>query len=237
MIKKNIALLNITISLVFVFSFILVRSYKVAEVKRRPDILPLIRNKTNVIKVKTEQTVPNVKEGSTFYNDIEGSEENVSDIKISKTVEIKENYNEELKSKSDLNNIIGENIDISDNNVELDKNIKNVTINNEENGSLEQIAADGKEEVSSQYDAFYKVQLIALKDKQQAELYADSIRKIYKDMLTSLNVYLLDVNLGEKGILYRVRIGYFKDKKTAEEFCEKFSKKNTNFSKTCIVVK
>lgn len=237
MIKKNIILLNVTISIVFIFSFILVRSYRVAEVKKKPDILPLIKNKTNVIKIKTEQIVLDAKETSTFYNDIEGSEENISDIKTSKTIEIKENYDEELESKSRLNNIIAENTDIDKNNVELDKNIKNITINSGENESLKQTVTSNGEEAGNRYDNFYKVQLIALKDRQQAELYADSIKKIYKDILTNLNVYLLSVNLEEKGVLYRVRIGYFKDKKTAEKFCEDFFKKDINFSKTCIVVK
>lgn len=236
MTKKNIILLNVTISLVFIFSFILVRSYRVAEVKRKPDILPLIKNKTNVIKIKTEQIVPDAKETSTFYNDIEGSEENISDIKTSETIEIKGNYDKELESKSKLNNIIVENDDIDKNSVELDENIKNITINSRENEIPKQTTTN-KEETNNKYDAFYKVQLIALKDRQQAELYVDNIKKIYKDMLTNLNVYLLSVNLEEKGILYRVRIGYFKDKKIAEKFCEDFSKKDINFSKTCMVVR
>lgn len=234
MIKKNIILLNITISFIFIFSFILIKSYRVAEVKREPDILPVIKGKVEIIKIKADKQISNKDEVSSFYNDMEGIDEDISNIKTIKSIEFNENYTEESKSKSKLNNIIMENIDIEKDDVELDQSIENITINSKENEVLKYITTSSKEDFNN---TFYKVQLIALKNKQQAELYVSKVKKIYKDLLINLKIYILDVNLEEKGIFYRVRVGDFKNKKDAEKFCEDFFKKNSNFSKSCIVVK
>ncbi len=234
MIKKNIILLNITMSFIFIFSFILIKSYRVAEVKRELDILPVIKSKVKFIKIKADKQISNKDEVSSFYNDMEGIDEDISNIKTIKNIEFNENYTEESKSKSKLNNIIMENIDIEKDDVELDQSIENITINSKENEVLKYITTSSKEDFNN---TFYKVQLIALKNKQQAELYVSKVKKIYKDLLINLKIYILDVNLEEKGIFYRVRVGDFKNKKDAKKFCEDFFKKNSNFSKSCIVVK
>ena len=81
------------------------------------------------------------------------------------------------------------------------------------------------------------MQIAALKDKQQADIYVNRIKRFYKDLLVGLDVYILEIDLEEKGIFYRIRIGDFENKKLAEKFCENFFKKNDKVLRNCIVVK
>lgn len=240
--KKNIILFITTVSFVIAFCFILKKSYKVAEVNMNQDILPTIKNKNKIIKVKVKQeALDNNKEISSFYNEMEGLEEDISNIKVVKNIENNEVYTEKSKSIFKLNNIIMGNIDVFEDDVELDESIENIVINKQNNNTIEHLGVNDRENIIDHVndvdDDFFKVQLIALKNKQQAELYVKNVKKMYKDLLVNLNIYILDVSLEEKGIFYRVRVGNFKDKKSAEKFCEEFFKKINNISKNCIVVR
>ena len=197
------------------------------------NILPTIKSKNKEIKIKVVQRENSDKEINNFYNSIEGSEENISNVKTLKNPENKEDYTKESKTKSKLNSIIMDNIDIDEENVEIDESIKNLVINNENNNDYN-INVNNQKHVESN---LYKVQIAALKDKQQADIYVNRIKRFYKDLLVGLDVYILEIDLEEKGIFYRIRIGDFENKKLAEKFCENFFKKNDKVLRNCIVVK
>ncbi|MDR3079012.1 MAG: SPOR domain-containing protein [Rickettsiales bacterium] len=83
----------------------------------------------------------------------------------------------------------------------------------------------------------HRVQLIALRSSQQAAIYVHRIRKLYGDLLKNLDVFVSELNLGERGIFYRVQIGKFGTREAASGFCENLLRRNSDGSISCLVVR
>ena len=78
-----------------------------------------------------------------------------------------------------------------------------------------------------------RVQLGSVKTKARAEKEAGRLARIHKLLLGSLEIRLIRADLGSRGVYYRLRVGPFPDRATADSLCRKLSARQQN----CIVVK
>lgn len=115
-------------------------------------------------------------------------------------------------------------------------NIKEVIINEKKEEIIKVREKDLDEEVIN--DNFYRAQLVALKNRQQAVIFVEKTKKRYSNILKGLELFITEINLNEKGIFYRVQVGNFKNKSDANSFCDDYRKySNVKDLVNCIVVK
>jgi hypothetical protein len=81
-----------------------------------------------------------------------------------------------------------------------------------------------------------RVQVAALSSKNSAVEYWSRLKKSYPSLLSNLNYFTSEVNLGKKGTFYRLQIGNFKNQVDAEEFCRKFISQSGKSKADCIIV-
>lgn len=82
---------------------------------------------------------------------------------------------------------------------------------------------------------YVRVQIAALTSKKSAEEYWRKISSNSR-LFSGLKPLTEEVNLGKKGIFYRLQIGNFSDQIEAEDFCKKYTTQNNKNKADCIVV-
>ncbi|MBT5185472.1 MAG: SPOR domain-containing protein [Kordiimonadaceae bacterium] len=78
----------------------------------------------------------------------------------------------------------------------------------------------------------FMIQIGAFADKSIAEAYWASATSKYAKILTGIDPIYMRVDLGARGVLYRVRGGMLEDRSAAETVCESLKSNNQN----CLVV-
>ncbi len=81
-----------------------------------------------------------------------------------------------------------------------------------------------------------RVQIAALTSEESAQISWKKLNRLYSDLFADLNYYIEKVNLGRRGIFYRLQIGNFFDQIKAEEFCQKYIAKSGKTNADCIIV-
>lgn len=81
-----------------------------------------------------------------------------------------------------------------------------------------------------------KVQLAAMTSKKSAEDYWVKLNESHSRLLSSLDSYIEEVDLGKRGIFYRLQVGTFFNQIEAEEFCNKYVAKAHKTKADCIIV-
>jgi len=83
---------------------------------------------------------------------------------------------------------------------------------------------------------YSRVQLAALKSKTGGYQYWLRLRKQHPELFFGLKHYVQRVDLGKRGIFYRLQVGNFSSQVRAEEFCVKFIAKTRKSKSDCIIV-
>ncbi len=78
----------------------------------------------------------------------------------------------------------------------------------------------------------YMIQLAALRSPERVHREWQRLRKNHGDLLDQLRLIVVRVDLGAKGILYRLRLGQFRDRAAAQEVCAELAVRNVD----CLVV-
>lgn len=81
-----------------------------------------------------------------------------------------------------------------------------------------------------------RVQIAALTSKKSAEEYWDRLQNGNSGLLSGLKGFVEQVDLGKRGIFYRLQIGNFFDQVRAEEFCNRYVVQTRKSKADCIVV-
>lgn len=81
-----------------------------------------------------------------------------------------------------------------------------------------------------------RVQIAALTSRKSADEYWDRLQHLYPQLFSGLKSYIEEVDLGKRGIFYRLQIGSFFDQVRAEEFCNKYVSQTQKNRADCIVV-
>ena len=82
-----------------------------------------------------------------------------------------------------------------------------------------------------------RVQLLALKSKDGLVEYWEKLNTKYSKLFVDKNYYIEKVNLNNTSTIYRLQIGNFKDKNSANDFCKEYIKITNKNKVDCIVVK
>jgi len=81
-----------------------------------------------------------------------------------------------------------------------------------------------------------KVQVAAMTSQDAAEENWKRLNRLHPDLFSGLKSYIEKVDLGKKGIFYRLQIGNFYNQVAAEEFCNRYVTQSHKSRADCIVV-
>ncbi len=83
---------------------------------------------------------------------------------------------------------------------------------------------------------YIRVQIAALTSKKIADEYSDRLQRLYPGLFSGLKSFIEQVDLGKRGIFYRLQVGNFYDQVRAEEFCNRYVGQTQKSKADCIVV-
>lgn len=250
---NKIFLFIATLIFIILFVFIIYRSYQISKRKNDLNSIELVKGMEGEIKTKVVNQPENINTidnlDKEFYNAVGNNEtENEGEIKV---IDTDLNVNAELESKIDTlleNNEELQDQKLMETDVEVNKNIKTIVVNQEAdplNNLIASIDVETKEVVPVNNKKVeqklvkkeFKIQLVSMKNKNSAQDYIDKIKKTSK-LFNSLTPLVDEVNLKEKGMFFRVQFGYFSTKEEAEAFCKKYLEENNNNKLlNCILIK
>ncbi len=81
-----------------------------------------------------------------------------------------------------------------------------------------------------------KVQVAAMTSQDAAQENWKRLNRLYPSLFSSLKSYVEKVDLGKKGIFYRLQVGNFFNQVEAEEFCNRYVTQSHKSRADCIVV-
>lgn len=80
------------------------------------------------------------------------------------------------------------------------------------------------------------VQVAAMTSKSSAQEQWDKLNRLYPSLFSGLKSFTEEVNLGKRGVFYRLQIGNFYNQIEAEEFCNRYVAQTQKSKADCIVV-
>lgn len=81
-----------------------------------------------------------------------------------------------------------------------------------------------------------RVQIAAMTSRSSAEEYRDRIERLHPKLFSDLNFIIEEVDLGKRGIFYRLQIDNFFNQIDADEFCNRYVIQTQKSRSDCIVV-
>ena len=81
-----------------------------------------------------------------------------------------------------------------------------------------------------------RVQVAAMSSKKAAQAGWDRLARMYPKLLSDLEPEIEEVNLGKRGLFYRLQIGSFYNQLEAEEFCGRYVAQSQKSRADCIIV-
>lgn len=81
-----------------------------------------------------------------------------------------------------------------------------------------------------------RVQLAAMTSKNSAIRFLEITKSKYSSIFSGLDGYIQEVDLGKRGIFFRVQVGEFYDQIRAENFCKKYLAASQKTRSDCIVI-
>lgn len=81
-----------------------------------------------------------------------------------------------------------------------------------------------------------RVQVAAMSSKEAAQAGWKKLSRIYPKLLSGLKPKIEEVDLGKRGLFYRLQIGSFYNQLEAEEFCGRYVAQAQKSSADCIIV-
>ena len=236
---KKYLITLISFIIVILFFFIIYRSYKISKIKQNITNLPVIRSDVEIVKIKKDNRELKEPEVNSFYKDENMNEKVLEKQNLDTTINnivattitdtIKQETLQDNKTIDDI--IEKEDIQKKQEDVVIDKNIKKLIVNEKQDDEIIE------ENTIKENSNFYKAQLIALKNQQQAKNFIDQTKKNYVSILKNLDVFMVKIDLKEKGIFYRVQVGNFNTKEDANNFCKEYIKLGNKNITNCIVIK
>lgn len=81
-----------------------------------------------------------------------------------------------------------------------------------------------------------RVQIAAMASKNSAKEFSDKLAHLYPSLFSRTKFFTEEVDLGKRGIFYRLQIGNFFNQVEAEEFCNRYVVQTQKSKADCIVV-
>ncbi len=198
----------------------------------------LARENLNNVKVIDQATAPLVRKHNVEKENLAKTNDQSPISQIRNNAEIVVDSQNNKVSKID--NKANDN-KANDNKTRGDMMVYNSNSKNQVNDasltSKKEIATDiEKPVVNKAIKGLSRVQVAALTSRNSAVEYWGRLNKSYPNLLSSLNYFISEVNLGAKGTFYRLQIGNFRSQVDAEDFCRKFISQSGKSKADCIIV-
>ncbi|MDR2077833.1 MAG: SPOR domain-containing protein [Rickettsiales bacterium] len=206
--------------------------------------LPLIKGESRAIKVKITRGNASGKQNS-FYNSLDRDKIEDSSVNFAKNIDtvgsVKPDMNDKLILEKKIRYILDDTPHYKVETVEkpardnLGVRKKRKNLGNVVEKYFSKIRT--RKTVSNKVDGDgYRVQIVALKNKQQTIDYVNLFKKTYSDLLKNLSIFIDELNLEEKGIFYRVQVGVFSTRAEANSFCEIYLKRSGGDVTNCVLM-
>lgn len=249
-VKKSL-MLAATIFSLCLFLYITITAYHYVYSVDEKNI-KIIKSPSNSLKVFAKHKEINDSFDQAIYRDILENK-NVDDLEKSKIVKspepIKPKPQEdiiEINSQEDVKEIIEVSKLIKDESLPKDDDKKIIVFNEKKSDSINKVLDDGgtgrkrSEEkstlASKKNKRVIRVQVAALTSMKSAEMSWDKLKRLYPNLFYDRNYIIQKVDLGSRGIFYRLQIGDFYNQIKAEEFCKEYITKANKSNADCIMV-
>ncbi|MDR2778583.1 MAG: SPOR domain-containing protein [Rickettsiales bacterium] len=239
--SKNGVLATLMWISIILFLLIVYRSYGIVDAALDISHLPLIESESKIIKFKSISKNTSARQNE-FYSNLNKS--NIDDTRINFAKNVGD-----VRAESSSKLILDRKIRyVAEESLLEDKRKEDYAVKNMETGGKKRIAdalfekyfsgfRSRAKAVEKNSGGNYRVQVVALKNRQQTANYVNSFRKSYSDLLKNLSIFIDELNLEEKGIFYRVQIGEFGTKSEAYGFCEAYLKRSSGAVTNCVLVR
>lgn len=102
--------------------------------------------------------------------------------------------------------------------------------------SSETSAKDEKKSEVKKAKRVIRIQLAAMSSEKSAYEHWDKLNRLYSGLFSGLKPVVEKVDLGKKGVFYRLQIGDFYNQVEAEKFCSKYTAQSQKTRSDCIIV-
>jgi len=255
-IAKKALLLGSVLFSISCFVYITVNAYYFAYQDKDSNIR-VIKSPAEPIKIMAEGEGVTVKDiDKTIYDNIVGNRglarENFNNIKIIEqaTAPLVKNRNPDLVREGDLRNNYNQPSEKNNSAIIVDQaqpikardeimvynSSQKDSMNNRKDGVNDASLKSATRNVQQNLRGLSRVQVAALSSRKSAVEYWSKLSRDYPSLVSHLNYFISEVNLGKKGTFYRLQIGNFRNQVDAEEFCRKFISQSGKSRADCIIV-
>jgi len=255
-IAKKALLLGSVLFSISCFVYITVNAYYFAYQDKDSNIR-VIKSPAEPIKIMAEGEGVTVKDiDKTIYDNIVGNRglarENFNNIKIIEqaTAPLVKNRNPDLVREEDLRNNYNQPSEKNNSAIIVDQaqpikardeimvynSSQKDSMNNRKDGVNDASLKSATRNVQQNLRGLSRVQVAALSSRKSAVEYWSKLSRDYPSLVSHLNYFISEVNLGKKGTFYRLQIGNFRNQVDAEEFCRKFISQSGKSRADCIIV-
>jgi hypothetical protein len=254
-IAKKALLLGSVLFSISCFVYITVNAYYFTYQDKDSNIR-VIKSPAEPIKIMAEGEGVSIKDiDKTIYDNIVGNRslarENFNNVKVIEQAAtplvkkrnpdlVREDLNNNYNTSSQKNNsaIIVDNsqpIKARDEMMVYNANQKD-NVSNRKDGVNDASLKSPTHNVKQNLRGLSRVQVAALSSKKSVVEYWSKLSRNYPSLISNLNYFISEVNLGKKGTFYRLQIGNFRNQVDAEEFCRKFISQSGKTRADCIIV-
>ena len=211
--KKKLFLLAIIFSFGLFFWIVLKSYYFITNINQNE--IETIKALVPIIKVsKSIETETEINNNSIYEDILHKKGENIDDHQIAKITDT-------AKQPTKINN---EN---------LEQNTQSKTISAK---TPEKLIKEKPTKTSNNEEDTIKVQIAAMSSAELAEEYWQKIVKNQAKILKNYQHFIEKIDLNNKGILFRLKIGDFTSKNEAENFCQQFILHSKKTTADCIIL-
>jgi len=230
---KRVLLGFATLFSIAIFIYITISAYYFVHQDKNSDI-ETIRSPEGPIKVVEKEEENEIQVDHNIYEDIFGSKKGASknkNVKIRASAEPALPHKEEVVAKKEKEKTEEKIVVFS---AEKKEPAKQVLIQNNDVEKRDNTASEPKQK--SKEKRVIRVQIAAMSSNDAAKQQWARLNNSNSSLFSDLKPYVERVDLGKRGIFYRLQIGNFPDQISAEKFCNRYVAQTKKSSADCIIV-
>lgn len=230
-VAKRVLLGFATLFSIAIFIYITISAYYFVHQDKNSDI-ETIHSPEGPIKVVEKEQENEIQVDHNIYEDIFGSKKSAlknKNVKIRANVEPALPHKEESLVKKEKNE---EKILVYSS--EKKEPNKQVLTQNVDSEKRDNTAPAPKQKNTEK--RIVRVQIAAMSSNEAAKQQWTKLNNSYSSLFSDLKPYVEKVDLGKRGIFYRLQIGNFPDQISAEKFCNRYVAQTQKSSADCIIV-
>jgi hypothetical protein len=245
-ILKRIFLSLAALFSVAAFIYVTVSAYNYVYESGSGEIITIKSPETPIKVIEEEEEQGNVQIDRKIYEDIFGSKKSLENVKKAQIQDAPQPAippakveNKEVPKNSEKGSVEPQKIIVfsdtnKDKTKEQDASPKKDLLTKLDGEKRDNTAAPAKKHSGKK--AAVRVQVAAMSSPESAKSTFKSLNQLYPTLFNDLEPFVEKVDLGKRGIFYRLQIGNFFNQIEAEEFCRKYVAATKKSRADCIVV-